>query len=150
MYIYFFLISGHECTLCVQRSNIGVLIFVVDFICRVFKSLEECADRRSKMNIGGALDIAGNCVAVCCSMLRRVAVSCEYRWCIGYRWYLFCSVLQRVAACCSVLQRVAVCCSIVRILAARCTLPTQLCCSVLQRVAVCCSVLQRVAAEYRQ
>jgi len=44
-----------------------------------------------------ALQRAGECVAVCCSVLKRVAVCC--------------SVLQCVAVCCSVLQCVAVCSS---------------------------------------
>jgi len=53
------------------------------------------------------------CVAVCCSVLQRVAVC--------YR------VLQCVGVCCSVLQLVRRC----RLLA------SLLCCNVLQRLAVC-------------
>jgi len=72
------------------------------------------------------------CVAVCCSVLRRmrsVTVRCRVLQCVA----VCCSVLQCVAAnaeCCSVLQCVAVCRS------------------VLQCVAVCCSecrALQSVA-----
>jgi len=75
------------------------------------------------------------CVAVCCSVLRRVYLQTDAHFpesqgiiqievCCST---LLCSVLQCVAVCCSVLQCVAVCCS------------------VLQCVAVCCSVLQCAA-----
>jgi len=63
------------------------------------------------------------CVAVCCSVLQRVAVS----FCDRNR---LCVEDAPVAVCCSVLQCVAVCCS------------------VLQRVTVCCSVLQCVAVSF--
>jgi len=53
---------------------------------------------------------------------------------------VYCSALQRVAACCSVLQHVARE-SFVDLVRKLCLV----CCSVLQRVAVCCSVLQCVA-----
>jgi len=53
------------------------------------------------------------CVAVCCSVLQRVAVRCSN----GYT--VCCSVLQCVAVCCSVLQYVAVCCSVLQRVALR-------------------------------
>jgi len=71
------------------------------------------------------------CVALCCSVLQRVAV--------------WCCVLLRVAACCSNLQWsfafsthsmppwVRVCCNVLQCVA--------VCCNVLQCVAMCCSVL---------
>ena len=62
------------------------------------------------------------CVAVFCILI-QTGFFCIY---LG----LFCSVLQRVAACCSVVQ-----CGVVLQCVA-------VCCSVLQCVAVCCSVLQ--------
>jgi len=65
------------------------------------------------------------CVAVCCSVLQRVA----------RRLYVSKTHMSLQGA--GVLQCVAVCCSVLQCVAA--------CCSVLQRVAACCSVLQRVA-----
>jgi len=80
------------------------------------------------------------CVAVCCSVLQRVA--------------MYCSVLRCIAVCCGVLEAMmrwhaddgedpfgtecvlqcaAVCCGLLRCVA--------VCCGVLQRVAVCCDVL---------
>jgi len=72
------------------------------------------------------------CVAVCCSMLQRVAMCCRvvngiegrlnmtvmlpfenvYRWVVAECVVVCCSELQCVAVCCSVLQCVAVCCSV--------------------------------------
>jgi len=89
-------------------------------------------------------------LAVCCSVLQRVAVCCNVLQCRsrseGYLAYqsrllqsVCCSVLQCFAVCCSVLQCVSVCCSVLQCVA--------VCCSVLQNVAVCCSVLQRVAVR---
>jgi len=56
-------------------------------------------------------------VAVCCSVLQCVAVSCRACGAFSQKTGLFCqgaglccSVLQCVAVCCSVLQYVAVCC----------------------------------------
>ena len=95
------------------------------------------------------------CVAVCCSVLRYVALRCRAPSSLVRPecW----GVLQRVAACCraspflmhrplprsrpaarvcSELQCFAVCCSVSQYVA--------VCCSVLQCVAVCCSVLQSV------
>jgi len=79
-------------------------------------------------------------------LLRQVHMCCVCR-------ILYCSVLQRVAACCSVLQRVAACCVIAHVLRqvhmcrsfVHCIAA---CCSVLQRVAACYTVLQCVAARY--
>ena len=65
-------------------------------------------------------------------LLRQVHMCCVCR-------ILYCSVLQRVAACCSVLQRV--------VLSPTCSdryTCVAVSCTVLQRVAACCSVLQRV------
>jgi len=103
------------------------------------------------------------CVAVCCSVLQRIAVCCSMyisylvtTWRAGETMASV-SVLQRVAACCSALQRVAVCCSVLQF---ACIIPRDnltcrrdngfcicvaVCCSVLQCVAVCCSVLPCVA-----
>ena len=49
------------------------------------------------------------CVAVCCSVLQRVAACCSV-----------CSVLHCVAVCCSVLQFEAVCCSVLHCVAVYC------------------------------
>ena len=81
-------------------------------------------------------------------MLQRIAVSpvwlhrqlvAHEQACVA----VYCSVLQRVAACCSVLQ-----CHLYGFVENN-LLHEQACvaacCSVLQRVAACCSVLQRVA-----
>jgi len=68
------------------------------------------------------------CVAVCCSVLQRIAAAL-----LCIRIYLtICSLssLLIYTVCCSVLQCVAVCCD------------------VLQCVAVCCSVLQPVDSVY--
>jgi len=48
------------------------------------------------------------CVAVCCSGIRRI-MTLTHDSC--------CSVLQCVAVCCSVLQCVAVCCSVLQCVA---------------------------------
>ena len=106
------------------------------------------------------------CVAVCRSVLWRVAVCCGVLQCVENTvrgcCSVCCSVLQHVAACCSMLQHVAACCSVVttqfenaapiavpnvnyqvdRAVVLQCV---AVCCSVLQCVAVCCSVLQCVA-----
>jgi len=100
------------------------------------------------------------CVALCCSVLQRVAV-CYSNVCIDLVAPLaelatqVCNVLHFVAACCSVLQQcvhrscgaaraagntgvhfIAVCCASVQSIV--------VCCSLLQSVAVCCSLLQSV------
>jgi len=60
--------------------------------------------RRCELYIKSVLQ----CVAVCYSVLQRVASS----GCVSNaRRVLHKSALQRVAVCCSELQRVAVCCS---------------------------------------
>jgi len=55
------------------------------------------------------------CVAVCCSVLQRVAVQCDFEIILqhGAVTVEVCAVLQCVAVCCSVLWCVAVCCSAV-------------------------------------
>jgi len=80
-------------------------------------------------------------VAVCCSMLRCVAVVSLCMRSVA----VCCSVLLCVAACCSVLQGMSVCCSgrIYRRPTWQCV---TVCCIVLQYVAVCCSALLCVAA----
>jgi len=62
--------------------------------------------------------------AVCCSVLRCVAVCCSV---LQFKWHVErCSVVQCVAVCCGVLQCVAV----------------QVACGEMQCSAVCCGVLQ--------
>jgi len=115
------------------------------------------------------------CIAVCRSMLQRIAMSSESIRIISkvatHPWRdCSCkySVLQYVAVCRSMLQCVAVCRSVsqcvamssesIRILSRVATHPGRVCsynhnalqcvaarCSVLQSVAVCCSLLQCVA-----
>jgi len=80
------------------------------------------------------------CIVVCCSVLHCHVLQCVAVRCstlkrartFGTRSdvAVFCSVLQRAAACCSVPQRVAVCCSVLQ------------CVALPQHVAVCCSVLR--------
>ena len=90
------------------------------------------------------------CVAVCCSVLQRVALNIlstiTGAHAVENACIVCCSVLQCVAVCCSVLQCVAVCCSACTITGAH-TIENayMMCCSVMQCVAVCCSVLQCVA-----
>jgi len=107
-----------------------------------------------------------SCVAVCCSVLRRVAGALQ---CMSYR-EIHCKLpridracrMACVAVCCSVqskFERAAVCGSLLWCVAGYCStlqcvacvavfatyilsLPSGLCCSVLQCVAVCYSVLQ--------
>ena len=84
------------------------------------------------------------CVAVCCSVLKCVAVN-SYNTASTSTFTIYqvcCSVLQCVAVCCSALQSVAACCSVLQCVTE--------CCSVLQCVAVCCSVLQCVYPTPRQ
>jgi len=73
-----------------------------------------------------------SCVAVCCSVLRCVAVRCNVCCRVYGKKYQNCPFL-----CCSVLQYqyVAMCVA----------LYVAVCCSLLQSVAVCCSLLQSVA-----
>jgi len=88
-------------------------------------------------------------VAVCCSVLQRVA---EYCCAFLMNWVReCCSVLQRVAACCSVLQRVAACCRVLLCIAMCCNAFTEIDFNGLSAIAkeprcvnvlVCCSVLQ--------
>jgi len=69
------------------------------------------------------------CVAACCSVLQRIAVSSAPRsvtWCcsekglkIFVELFQKCSVLQCVAVCRSVSQRVAVFCSVMQIVVVR-------------------------------
>ena len=68
------------------------------------------------------------CVAVCCSVLHRVAA--VYK-CVSFGTPREHALEVSVAVCISTLQCVAVCCS------------------VLQCVAVCCSVLQCVGEVYK-
>jgi len=107
------------------------------------------------------------CVALCCSVLQRIAVwEVRYRChdpsgCFGATVAVWCSVLQCVAVCCCVRGTSSVppsldtlCCSVLQSVAACCsglqcaryvfsaTIPRDV---VLQCVAVCCSVLQCVA-----
>jgi len=99
------------------------------------------------------------CVAVCCSVLQWVTVSCSGLQCEtksdgrhgsdGEHCLSGddrCSVLQCVAVCCSVLQCVAVCCSVLQCAAVCCSglQCAAVFCSVLHCVAVCCSGLQWV------
>jgi len=82
------------------------------------------------------------CIAVCCSVLQRVAVyrSPLIAWSIPKATpfaAVYCSVLQYLAVLSNALQCVAVCCSVLQCVA--------VCCSVLQCVAMCCSVLQCIA-----
>jgi len=101
------------------------------------------------------------CVAECCGVLQRVALSCwqlpaaaapRKSMCSGTR--NCCSASQHVAACCSVLQRVAACCSALQRVVLSCwQLPAAIaplksmcsgtinCCGVLQCVATCCGML---------
>ena len=77
------------------------------------------------------------CIAVCCSVLQRVAVyrSPLIAWSIPKATpfaAVYCSVLQYLAVLSNALQCVAVGCSGLQCVA--------VCCSVLQCVAVCCSV----------
>jgi len=72
------------------------------------------------------------CVAVCCSVLQRVAVCRSVPWCVA----VCCSVLQCVAVYCSVSQCVAECCSELHFVI--------VCGSVLQCVAVCHIVLNTI------
>jgi len=74
------------------------------------------------------------CVAVCCSVLQRVAV-----------------YARRVAVCCSVMHCAPVCCSMCQVTRMETRYDThynQQHSYVLQRVAACCSVLQCVAVSY--
>ena len=95
-------------------------------------------------------------VAVCCSVLQRVASLKwrEIKWTAVPLWrHQKPSQKCRIMCCCSVLQCVAVCC-IIEMARSRmhhcgCTCRKwrgMCCCSVLQCVVVCCIVLQRVAA----
>ena len=113
-------------------------------------------------------------VAVCCSELQCVAVSCSvlqtrecglllrFQWHISFSVAVCCSVLQWVAVQCvavssSVLQCVAVCPNvffrvppaIVLLYPLSVLQCVAVCCSMLQYVAVCCSVLQCVAVHCR-
>ena len=110
------------------------------------------------------------CVAVCCGVLRCVAIHRVISACnqhFGARYHRVKShismsyvahtneicVLQCVAVCCSVSQCVAVCRSVLQYTESCRTYQWTMshirmryvCCSVLQCVAVCCSVLQCVA-----
>jgi len=101
-------------------------------------------------------------VAVCCSVLQRIAacvvcvLQCALqRLLVANRTHYLscCSMLQCVAVCCSVLQRIAACvvCVLQCALQRRALLVANRthylsCCIMLHCVAVCCSVLQRIAA----
>jgi len=103
------------------------------------------------------------CVAVCCSVLQRVAVCCSAWQCQTPDASHSCLQTQQSAVSCSVLQCVAVCCSVLQCMAvsdarrltllpANTAISSELqcvavCCSVMQCVAVCCSVLQCVAVH---
>jgi len=125
-------------------------------ILRIFAPLRTCKSlkinkseywelNRRQMEQELARQRTRKCVAVCCSVLQCVAVSCcESQWAA-----VSCSVLQcvAVASCESlhvrghvrVLQCVAVCCNVLQCVAVSC--------SVLQYVAVCCCELQWVAVS---
>jgi len=98
------------------------------------------------------------CVAVCCSVLQRVAVRVAGILALTTRGQVHmlcvavcCNVLQSVAVCCSLSQSVAVCCSLLQCVLQRhrrsSHMYTYMCC-VLQSVAVCCSLLQSAAVYY--
>jgi len=98
-----------------------------------------CSQYRRGYLMAGVLQ----CVAAycsCCSLSPCVAVNDA----VGTLGQVFCSVLQRVAACCRVLQSVAVFCSQPRLehLGAAVLQRVAASRSVLQRVAACCSVMQ--------
>ena len=59
------------------------------------------------------------CVGVCCNTFDRATQSQAQSTnvCVA----VCCSVLQRVAACCSVMQCVAMCCSVLQCVAVRCS-----------------------------
>ena len=114
-------------------------------------------------------------VAVSCSVLQCVAVSCivTHLWTPRVPWVCTCMRVhtrartryglvrsRRGAAaavcvwgCCSVLPRVAMCCSVLQCVAVCCSVlqcvaclvSVAVCCSMLQCIAVCCGVLQCVA-----
>jgi len=91
------------------------------------------------------------CVAVWCSVLQRVAACCSVSTLRLKRVTLVNTVRESVAVCCSVLQCVAVCCSVSTLRVKRGTLintvheSVAVVCSVLQCVTVCYSALQCVA-----
>ena len=94
---------------------------------------------KRKLKVGGVLEGALHCVAVCCGVMKKrrrgkssLRKTVESRSCAGGCAAVCCSVLQCVAVCCCVLQCVAVCCSVLQCVA--------VCCGLLQCVAVCCSV----------
>jgi len=63
------------------------------------------------------------CIAVCCSVLQRVAACFNVLQCVAVSCSVCCSALQCVVVCCSVLQHVAcvaVCCSVSQCVAACC------------------------------
>jgi len=103
------------------------------------------------------------CLAVCCSLLRKLdrgagdserqiflvfhdlsdstleAVMNDAHLQLFIQFKFLIPKKMCVAVCCSVLQCVAVCCSVLQCVA--------VCCSVLQCVAACCSVLQRIVVR---
>jgi len=91
------------------------------------------------------------CVAVWCSVLQRVAACCSVSTLRLKRVTLVNTVRESVAVCCCVLQCVAVCCSVSTLRVKRGTLintvheSVAVVCSVLQCVTVCYSALQCVA-----
>jgi len=130
--------------------------------CTAQKSLEEVSCCNIQVIFGIQLHtitvqilcVAACCtylVAVCCSVLQRIAVDTYHRRtiivCCSVLHLRSSSVLQCVSMCCSALQwihtmparvlRVAVCCNYL----------VALCCSALQCVSVCGSVLQCVAVD---
>jgi len=101
-----------------------------------------CGHTATEAHLSGVLQ----CVAVCCSVLQRVAAlrvcvplllsgvwaHCTFRRCVA-PCCVFAGALQQRRPCeasCNMLHHVVACS----------------CCSMLQRIAACCSVLQRVAA----
>ena len=102
-----------------------------------------------------------HCVAMCCSRVGKVCPSTHRRW---FYVAVCCSVLKCVAVCCDVLQCVVICCSMLRCVVVgysgkSVSLDSSLlvshrsvsqcvavCCIMLQCVAVCCSGLNCVAA----
>jgi len=83
------------------------------------------------------------CVAVCCSVLQRVAACCSVTMSLKWLSHKVSKITKSpcVAVCCSVLQCVAACCSVTMSLKWPSTKSVKSqCLPVLQRVAAFCSV----------
>ena len=68
-----------------------------DITCAVLQCVAVCGSVLQRVAVRGSLQLLLQCAAVCCSVLQRVAVRGSLQL-----------LLQCAAACCSVLQRVAV------------------------------------------